>query len=92
MALRLLLGARDAGRWRDAAATFARERPILGDPLAAIVALGDRAIAAQVSAARAAAADAAQAWTRWRGEPAALLGHRFLQLRHRFADRAPARN
>lgn len=92
MALRMLLGAQGAGRWREVAATFARERPTVGEAMAAVVALGDSAMAAQVAAARAATADAAAAWLRWRGGPAALLGHRFLQLRHRFGDRSPARD
>lgn len=92
MALRVLLGSPDAGRWREVAAAFARERPMVGDALAAVAALGDRATAAQVLAARAVAADPAAAWQLFRGEPAALLGHRFLQLRQRFRDRSPARD
>jgi hypothetical protein len=70
-------------------ATFAAERTVLGDPLAAVAALGD---AAAARAARATAADAAAAWVAFRAEPAALPGLQFLHLRDRAASRTAARD
>jgi hypothetical protein len=78
-----------AEAWQAAVATFAKERARLGEPLAAIAARGDIAVAER---ARAAAADADAAWRLFRVQPEAWPGLQFLGLRERFATRAPARD
>lgn len=76
-------------RWREAVATFARDRARLGEPLAAVAAAGGREAAER---ARAGAGDAVLAWQRFRLEPAALPGLRFLAVRDRFAARDAGRD
>lgn len=89
-ALRELVGATaPAAAWQTAVAEFTRQRDELGPELAAVAIAGRPELA---RAARAAAADAASAWARFRVEPAALPGLRFVQLRARFAARAAARD
>jgi hypothetical protein len=89
-ALRELIGASaPAAAWAAAVAEFARRRTELGPELAAVAVAGP---AEPAEAARAAAADPAGAWARFRVEPAALPGLRFVQLRERFAARAAARD
>lgn len=90
LALRDLVGARaPVSAWRDAAATFAAARGRFGDGLAAVVAAG-HADAAEQALAAAGQPDAA--WQRFRGEPAAVPGLRFLAIRQRFAGREPGRD
>jgi hypothetical protein len=88
MALRLLLG-RDAPTtaWREAVARYGADRMRLGEALAAVAAIGDRAAA---EAARTAAPDADTAWQRFRTQPAAAPGLEFVAMRDRFAARTPA--
>jgi hypothetical protein len=89
-ALRLLLGrGAPAAAWREAVSRYGADRMRLGDALAAVAALGDRAAA---EAARAAAPDAAAAWQRFRTQPAAAPGLEFCAVRDRFVARAPARD
>jgi hypothetical protein len=83
LALRDLVGKDPApGAWEAAAAVFVAERLALGDALAAVAAAGAGPAA---FAARQAAADAETAWRRFRSDPRALPGLRFLLLRERFA-------
>jgi hypothetical protein len=87
-ALRDLVGAdAPAATWRAAAAEFARLRPQLGEPLAAVAIAGAPDAAA---AALAAAGDAAGAWQRFCVDPRAVPGLRFLTVRERFAARIAA--
>ncbi len=89
-ALRDLVGATvPVATWQTAAATFAAVRGRMGDGLAAVVVAGD---AAAAETALRAAGQPDEAWRRFRGEPAALPGLRFLAMRERFAARAPARD
>ena len=89
-ALRDLLGpATSDQQWDDAARDFRRLQAELGPGLAAVALAGAAEVAQR---ARAAADSADAAWQRFRSEPAALPGLRFLQLRERFATRAAARD
>lgn len=78
-----------AAAFAERVARFARERTGLGDPLAAV------AVAGQEAAARAAlqraGGDPGLAWRRFRADPAAFAGLRFLQMRARFLARTAAR-
>lgn len=85
-----LLGAAASDQqWDDAARDFRRLQAELGPGLAAVALAGAAEVAQR---ARAAADSADAAWQRFRNEPAALPGLRFLQLRERFATRAAARD
>jgi len=86
LALRDLVGVDAApGVWEAAAAAFVAERPALGEALAAVAVAGDGPAA---RAARQAAPDAETAWQRFRSDPRALPGLRFLLLRERLATLA----
>jgi hypothetical protein len=90
LALRDLVGAQaPAAQWEAAVVEFVRWRAELGPELAAVAIAGQPELA---RTARAGAADAAAAWARFRTDPAALPGLRFVQLRERFATRAAARD
>lgn len=81
-----------SARLQAATATFAAERPRCGEPLAALLALGDDGARAAVAAALGAGASADAAWTALRVEPLALPALRFLELRRRFAARVRTRD
>lgn len=85
MALRELVGlAAGDDAWAATVARYAAARQHLGDELAVVAALGDRAAA---EAARAAAAAPDAAWRQFRTQPAAAPGLQFVLVRDRFAAR-----
>ncbi len=85
MALRELVGlAAGDDAWQTAVACYAADRQRLGDELAVVAAVGDRAAA---EAARAAAAAPDAAWRQFRTRPAAAPGLQFVLVRDRFAAR-----
>ena len=74
-----------------AVASYAARRTAAGAPLAAMLATGaDAATATAIEAALRAADDPDQAWRQFAVTAAALPGHRFLEVRRRFAERAAA--
>ena len=90
MALRDLIGSASAlADHEAAAASFARERALLGDALAAVAVAGAPKLA---HAQRLLAPDAATAWQRFRTDPAAVPGLRYLAICERFATRVAARD
>ena len=91
MTLRELLGRdRPLPAFETACAEFAERRARIGEPLAAVAVAGEPELA-QAAFTRG-DGDAARAWARFRAEPRAAAGERFLAVRERFAARSAGRD